>query len=285
MLNLLLALAGTYVLICIGARVLHRYFIYLPDRTRYAPQALGLVGVQEVTLTAPDGVKLIAWYAPAKADRVTFLYFTGNDGCAGTRVEKIKRIQASGYGILMVNYRRYGGSGGWPSEANNVADAVLAYDWLRKRGVRADEIIAYGESLGTGVATQLALQRALKALVLEAPFTSIVEVGRQVWGFLPLQQIMVDQYRTIDYIGQVRAPLYVVHGARDSLIPVHHARQVYAAANGPKTLVVLPGGDHNNLYEHGAFERVRDLLEDFALAHRPGKASRPVVEVPLVAAE
>ncbi len=73
MLNLLLALAGTYVLICIGARVLHRYFIYIPDRTRYAPQALGLAGVQEVTLTAPDGVKLIAWYAPAKADRATFL--------------------------------------------------------------------------------------------------------------------------------------------------------------------------------------------------------------------
>lgn len=274
MLNFLLALAGAYLLICIGARVLHRYFIYIPDRTRHAPEALGLLDVQEITLTAPDDVELIAWYAPADAGKPTFLYSIGNAGCIGTRVEKIKRIQASGYGVLMLNYRGYGGSDGRPSEKKNVADAVMAYDWLRKRGIPGNEIVAYGESLGTGVATQLALQRSLKALVLEAPFTSIVEVGRQAWGFLPLQQIMVDQYRTIDHIGQVRVPLYVVHGARDNLIPVQHARQICAAANGPKTLVILPRGDHNNLYEHGAFERVRKLIEDFAWTQQSGSAAR-----------
>lgn len=276
MLKFLLALAGAYLLICIGARVLHRYFIYIPDGTRHAPEALGLLDVQEVTLTAPGGVKLIAWYAAADAGKPTFLYFTGNAGCAGTRVDKIKRIQANGYGVFMLNYRGYGGSGGWPSETKNVADAVLAYDWLHKRGIPADDIIAYGESLGTGVANQMALQRSLKALVLESPFTSAVEIGRQAWWFLPLQLIIVDQYRTIDYIGQVRAPLYIVHGARDNVIPVQHAREVYAAANDPKKLVIVPRGEHNNLYEHGAFEKVRELLEDFIRAQQRGSAARPL---------
>ena len=100
---------------------------------------------------------------------------------------------------------------------------------------RPAHIVAYGELLGTGVATRLALHRQVRALVLEAPFTSVVDVGRQVWWFLPLRLVMTDQYRTLDRIGSVKVPLLIVHGARDSLIPVHHARQVYAAASEPKT--------------------------------------------------
>jgi uncharacterized protein len=220
MLNLLLSLAGAYALICIGARVLHRYFIYMPDRTRYAPKDTGLNGgVQEIAFKAADGVTLIAWYRPARESKPTLLYFTGNGGNAASRAKKIAGIGADGYGVFILNYRRYGGSGGWPSEVNNVADAVAAYERLRALGLDAQDIVAYGESLGTAVATRLSLQRPVKAVVLEAPFTSVVDVGKQVWWFLPLGLIMVDQYRSIDIVGQVRVPLLIVHGARDSMIP------------------------------------------------------------------
>jgi hypothetical protein len=162
----------------------------------------------------------------------------------------------------MLNYRRYGGSGGWPTERNNIADAVSAYQYLQDElGVAPRNIVAYGESLGTGVATRLALLRRVKALVLEAPFTSVVDVGRQVWWFLPLRLVMTDQYRTIDRIRSVKVPLLIVHGARDSMIPVNHARAVYAAANEPKTLAILRRGDHNDLFDHGGWAKVEAFLD------------------------
>jgi uncharacterized protein len=261
MLNLVLALIGIATLIVVVSRLLHRYFIYLPDRTRYIPEAMGLPEVQEITLEAQDGVRLIAWYSPARGIRPTLLYFTGVGGCVGTRAEKIRRLRSMGFGVFMLNYRRYGGSGGRPSEANNVSDAALAYDWLWKRGLKPSEIVAYGESIGSGVATQLARLRPVKALVMEATFTSIVDVGRQVWWCLPLQLIMVDQYRNLEHIKGVKVPLLIMHGARDRMIPVTQARHLYAEANEPKKLAILPRGDHSDLFDCGAVERVRDFLE------------------------
>ena len=262
MLNLLLSLLGTYALICIGAWVLHRYFLYMPDTKRYSPREVGLAEVEEITLTGKGGAKLIAWYLPARRGKPTLLYFTGNSGSAANRARKIEAIAASGYGVFMLNYRRYGGSSGWPTETNNIADAVTAHEYLQNEvGVAPRNVVAYGESLGTGVATRLALLRPVRALVLEAPFTSVVDVGRQVWWFLPLRLVMTDQYRIIDRIGSVKVPVLIVHGARDSMIPVHHARQVYAAANEPKTLAILRRGDHNDLFDHGAWTKVEAFLD------------------------
>ena len=260
MLNLVLALAGIFALIVIVGRLLHRYFIYLPDRTRIDPRQAGVAGVEEVMFKAADGTKLIAWYLPAKGDKPTLLYFTGNSGNAANRAGKIKTIAADGYGVFMLNYRRYGGSEGRPSEPRITADAVSAYDTLRGLGVAPHDIVAYGESLGTAVATRLSLQRHVEGLVLEAPFTSIVDVGKLMWKYFPLDLIMADQYRTIDRIGAVTAPLFIVHGGRDAIIPLDQARHVFHAASEPKTMTVVPQAGHNDLFERGAWDKVRGFL-------------------------
>jgi fermentation-respiration switch protein FrsA (DUF1100 family) len=270
MLNLLLSLVGIFALIGIVGRLLHRYFIYIPDRTRVAPRDAGLSGVEEIVFKAADGTKLIAWYLPAKAAKPTLLYFTGNSGNVADRAGKIRTIASSGYGVFMLNYRRYGGSEGRPSEARNASDAVSAYDCLRGQGVAPSDIVAYGESLGTAVATRLSLQREVEALILEAPFTSTVDVGKLMWKGFPLGIIMVDQYRTIDRIGQVKVPLFIVHGARDAIIPLDQARHVFHAANEPKSLVVVSQAGHNDLFERGAFEKVHGFLENL----RPAKVAK-----------
>src|SRR4029079_1744399 len=167
MLNLILALIGIAALICVVSRLLHRYFIYLPDRTRYIPEEMGLPEFQEITLEAQDGVRLIAWYSPARGIRPTLLYFTGVGGCVGTRAEKIRRLRFMGFRAVLLNHSRYGGSGGRPSEANNVSDAALAYDWLWKRGLKPSEIVAYGESIGSGVATQPSRLRPVQGTGIE----------------------------------------------------------------------------------------------------------------------
>jgi fermentation-respiration switch protein FrsA (DUF1100 family) len=261
MLNLLLSLAGIFALIGIVGRLLHRYFIYIPDRTRVAPKDAGLTGVEEIVFKAADGTKLIAWYLPAREPMPTLLYFTGNSGNVANRAGKIATIGSDGCGVFMLNYRRYGGSGGRPTEARNAADAISAYDCLRGLGVAPQDIVAYGESLGTAVATRLAPHRQVKALVLEAPFTSSVDVGQLLWPGLPLRLIMVDQYRTIDRIAEVKVPLFIIHGGRDNIIPLDQARRVYHRANEPKSFVVLPQAGHNDLFERGAWEKVHGFLD------------------------
>lgn len=261
MLNLLLSLAGIFALIVIVGRLLHRYFIYIPDPTRVAPEASGLSGVEEVVFKAADGTKLVAWHLPARGAKPTLLYFTGNSGNVANRAGKIRTIAADGYGVFMLNYRRYGGSEGRPSESRITADAVSAYDTLRGLGVAPHDIVAYGESLGTAVATRLSLQRHVEGLVLEAPFTSIVDVGKLMWKYFPLDLIMADQYRTIERIGAVTAPVFIVHGGRDAVIPLDQARHVFHMAAEPKTMVVVPQAGHNDLFERGAWEKVRFFLE------------------------
>lgn len=278
MLNLLLALVGIFALFCIVARLLHRYFVYVPDPTRLAPKEAGLAGVEEIVFKATDGTRLIAWYRAAQPGKPTLLYFGGNSGSVAHRSSKIKAIGADGHGVFMLNYRGYGGSGGRPTEKRITADAVSAYDYLRGLGVAPHDIVVYGESLGTAVATQLTLQREAKALVLEAPFTSVVDVGRLMWPLLPLQYIMADQYRTIDRIGQVNVPLFIIHGGRDNVIPLDQARRVLHAANEPKTLSLVPRAGHNDLFEQGAWVRVRDFIASLTPQPVEEETPEPVAE-------
>jgi len=188
MLNLSLALLVIFALFCIVARLLHRYFLYIPDPKRVDPHEAGLTGVEEIVFKSAEGKKLIAWYRPAAKGKRTLLYFPGNSGNVAARAGKIKAIVADGYGVFIVNYRGFGGSAGRPTEKRLVRDAVTAYDTLRGLGVPPRDIVLYGESLGTGVATQVCQQREAEGLVLESPFTSVVDRDSGRCGSSPLER-------------------------------------------------------------------------------------------------
>ena len=253
-------LIAAYLVICAAAYFGHRMFMYFPDPARIPPNAAGLDGVEEIEFAAADGTKLIAWYAPAADGKPTILYFHGNAANAANRAPKIDMMIESGFGVFYLNNRGYGGSGGSPSEANNVADAVAAYDHLRGLGVPTDKIAAFGESLGSGQAVQLAAERPVGAVVLEAALTSIVEVGRSIYFWLPLSLLITDQYNVERDIARVTAPLLILHGERDEVIPVAMGRRIYNAANEPKRVELFRDGRHNDLFDHGAWERMRDFL-------------------------
>jgi len=256
----LLWIIATYVTICIAAYFGNRWFMYFPDPARVAPVEAGLSGVEEVELKTQDGETLVVWYAKAKAGQPTFLYFHGNAGNAAGRAEKIATILEHGAGVFYLNNRGYGGSTGKPTESANVADAIAAYGHLRASGVEARSIVLYGESLGSGQATQLAGLRDVRAVVLESPLTSTVDVGKRTYFFLPLGLILSDQYRNIDHVAKMKAPLLVLHGEWDEVIPVAMGKRIYAAANEPKKLELFAAGHHSDLFDHGAWERVRSFL-------------------------
>jgi fermentation-respiration switch protein FrsA (DUF1100 family) len=251
---------AAYLAICAVVYFGNRIFIYFPDQARIPPVQVGLDGVKEIEIAAADGTKLVAWYAPSRDGKPTILYFQGNAANAANRAPKIAMMLESGFGVFYLNNRGYGGSGGSPTEARNIADAIAAYDELKRFGLQGDEIVAYGESLGSGQAVRLAAKRPSSGVVLEAPLTSTIDVARSIYFWLPLSLLITDQYNLELDIGAVTAPLLILHGEQDEVIPVEMGRRVFQAGNKPKRIETFPQGRHNDLFDHGAWQKMRDFL-------------------------
>lgn len=253
---------AAYAAICVAAYFGNRTLMYFPDPARVAPAEAGLHGVSEVEIGTGDGVKLVAWHAPAKDGKPTIVYFHGNGANAANRAFKIEAMRQDGFGVFYLNNRGYGGSGGKPTEDNNVADAIAAYDRVRRLGVPAGKIVAYGESLGSGQAVRLATERPLAAVVLEAPLTSTVDVGRATYFWLPLGLLITDKYHNEENVRSVKVPVLILHGEKDAVIPVEMGLRVHRAANEPKRIELFADGNHDDLFEHGAWDKARDFIDE-----------------------
>ena len=260
--KLLLGLAAAYVVVALAAYFFQRKLMYFPDKQRVAPAQVGLANVEERVLKTPDGARVIAWYGKAQPGQPTLLYFHGNGGSLSIRAERIRRFMSEGWGVYMMTYRGYGGSTGSPTETNNVADARLAHGALVLEGVQPSDLILYGESLGTGVATRIAVERPSAGLILETPYTSIGDIAALRYPYLPARRVLFDKYQTVKYIKNVKVPVLILHGERDGVVPVEMGREVARLANEPKQVVIFPKGHHNNLYVDGndAIDAVREWI-------------------------
>ena len=246
-----------------------RRLIYRPDATRIHPSAEGLTGVAEVVLEAADGAKLMAWHVEATDGRPTVLYLHGNGGGLYERSARLRILQSAGYGVLMLAYRGYSGSTGQPSEAANVADAKMAYDWLRGAQSAQESIVVFGESLGTGVAVQVAADKPVAGVILDSPFTSLVDVAAGHFPFVPIRWLLRDRYMSMDHIGRVRAPLLIVHGEQDRVVPFALGQRLFAAAHQPKRHVAFPGVGHLVPFDERGWPIIRAFLEERTSAHNP----------------
>ena len=236
-----------------------RSLMYFPDASRYAPAAAGLPQAEEVRLTSSDGERLIAWHVPPRGDRPVVLYFQGNAGALDLRARRFAWLIADGTGLLALCYRGYGGSSGSPSEQGLIRDANAAYDFADAR-YPARRLVLWGESLGTGVAVALAAERRVGGVMLDAPFTSAADVGAAAYPFAPVRWFMKDPFRSNLRIAKVAAPLLVLHGERDRVVPIRFGERLFALAHEPKRMVRFPDGEHADLDDHGAAKVVREFL-------------------------
>lgn len=249
-----------YAGVCAALFLMQRSMMYAPDPTRVAVPLTAGTAFKEVFFQTADGQTIVAWTVEPRPGKPVILYFHGNGGnFAYGRIEKLRALTADGSGLFAINYRGYGGSTGSPTEAGLHMDADAAYDAAAAR-YGADRLVGYGESLGTGVMTQLAARKPLKAVVLEAPFLSTVSVAKVLFGWLPVSLLMRDQFRSDLAIGKINAPLLVIHGDRDEVIPFAQGRALYAAAAEPKEFFAIEGGRHNDLINFGALERAREFF-------------------------
>ena len=222
--------------------------IYFPNMGREhaaTPAASGL-RYEDVSLATEDRETLHAWWVPAENARGTVLHFHGNAGNISHRIDYARMFRGLGYNTLLVDYRGYGKSTGTPSEEGTYRDAAAALRWLLEaRGVREADLVVFGESLGGAVACWLAARHTPRALVLASTFTSVPDLGAEVYGLLPVRLISRYRYDTRECLSRVRAPVLVLHSPRDEIIPFAHGQKLHAAAREPKEFVELDGG-HND---------------------------------------
>jgi uncharacterized protein len=237
-----------------------RSLMYFPERIRTTPVAAGFPQAQEITLDTADGEKVIAWHVPPRDDKPIVLYFHGNGGSLRLRADRFQKLAASGFGVLALSYRGYGGSSGRPSEAGLIEDARAAYAYTAER--YPGRIVLWGESLGTAVAIALAAEKPVSKLILDAPFTSAADIAAAIYWFLPVRYLMRDTFRSDLRIAQVKAPVLILHGDADVVVPIIYGERLLAIIAGKKQMVRFAGGEHVDLDRHGAIDAVLKFLAE-----------------------
>lgn len=255
--SLVIALVLGYLAICLLVSLREPHMIYLPSRGFIGTPADVGLKYEDVTLTTADGVRIHAWHIPG-ASATTVLFLHGNAGNISYRLEKIALLHQLGVGVFILDYRGYGRSEGRPNETGTYQDALAAWDYL---AARQRPVVLYGESLGCGVAVELATRKPVRGVILEAPFTSIADVGQRLFPYLPVRWLVRNRYENLRKMPLVTAPILILHSRDDEIFSFDHAERLYAAARAPKKLVALRGG-HNDAFMVSATE-YREALREF----------------------
>jgi uncharacterized protein len=254
-----LALTGYLVGLAVLFFVQRSFVFPIPQKLRTTPEAAGFPEAEEHFLTTADNEKVIVWHVPAKPGHAVILYFPGNGDFLAGSVGRFRAITSDGTGLVALSYRGYAGSTGRPSERGLLLDAAAAYAFTSAR-YSADRIVAWGFSLGSGVAVALAAGQPVGKLILEAPYTSVADVAALGFRIVPVRWLMRDQFRSDERIARVTAPLLIMHGARDSTIPIAFGERLFSLAHQPKQFVRFADGGHDNLANYGAIETARDFI-------------------------
>lgn len=262
--------AGLVMLAVYGAVVLLAFFLqrsllYFPPGPNPPPPP----GLEKVEVPAEDGLILTHWYRPPAPGAAVVVKFHGNASSIADSAALLLPLLKHGQGALLAEYRGYGGNPGRPTETGLIADGRALLRWLAEQGVGPGRIVLYGRSLGSGVAVRLAADTGVAGLVLESPFSSVVDVAGAHYPFLPVRWLIHDRWDSTAVIGRVRAPLLIVHGERDRVVPIRFGRKLFAAAREPKLFAAIPGAGHNDvLADPKAAAGVRAFLARFGRARQ-----------------
>lgn len=244
--------------------IFQRNLQYIPSG--YATKTLD--GFEEKKLTTADRIKILAWYkAPQDGEKI-ILYFHGNAGNISGRSARLEKFSQSGFGVLAISYRGYFGSQGKPSEKGLIRDGEAAFKFLLDQGYLPKDIILYGESLGSGVAVQLAARFDVAAVILESPFSSATSVAQGRYWFMPVGLLLKDKFNSIKFAPQISSPTLVLHGTADGVVPFNEGKKLFDLIGSPKRFIEVQGAGHLDFsadflaQEIGNFLRKKELAKN-----------------------
>lgn len=258
-----------------------RNLMYFPDTVHFTPASIQLDGFTELAYSTPDGKKIHGFFAPPRAPhRLTIVFFQGNGGNLGMRSDKIKLWREQGYGVVLATYRGYEGNTGKPTETGLYEDARTTLDVAKSRGVKFADMVLYGESLGTGIAVEMAAKMGSvnppAGVVLEVPYTTIPDVVTHHYPLVtPASWLLMDRYESVNKIKYVKAPVLILQAGKDMVVPPILAKQLFDAAEPPKTILTNINAGHLGIYT--STDIVKGL---FSFISNLEKSPPPVAAIP-----
>ena len=244
-------ICAIFLFIALLCYIFQRHIIYFPDRMKPRLQDYDATDMSDVLLHTKDNLVLTSWYKPALNNQPTLLFLHGNAGHIGHRMPLIRQFIDAGFGVFLLEYRGYGGNEGSPTEQGLYEDARTAMQYLYQNGIKSNQIALYGESLGTGVATKIAVENPICAVILQSPYTSLVSVAHYHYRWLILKPW--DRFNSLGRIKEINAPLLVLHGKHDEIVTYNEGVTLFNQANEPKKMLHYDHKNHNDLWNAPGF--------------------------------
>ena len=260
LLIILLTFAIIYILLTLLTYIFQRNLLYHPSENNYSDTQL-TVPIEKVIITTDDNIKLSSWYHKKNVKGYkTILFLHGNAGTLESRIYKINHFKDVNVNFLIIAWRGFSGNKGKPSEKGLYEDAKSAIKWLKNKGIKEENIIIYGESLGTGVATEITQNKNFAGVILETPFTSMVNVGKTKYPFFPVSFLLKDKYESDKKIKNIKSPILIMHGEVDRLVPFWMGKKMYELANEPKYSYFSKYDDHMMEYNEKLLNELKKFI-------------------------
>jgi len=235
--------------------------MYHPDENNYFGDKLE-VEIEKVNIKTSDDINLLGWFHIKNLENYkTVIYFHGNAGKLENRIYKLNHFEDLNVNFLIIAWRGFSGNEGKPSENNLYTDGISGIEWLKKKGVTEKDIIIYGESLGTGIATEIAQNKNFAGLILETPFTSMVEAAKNFYPYIPVGLLLKDKYKNQEKIKNINIPVLVMHGEADQIVPFWMGKKIFDLANNPKYSYFTEYDDHMMEYDSKLVSALNDFLK------------------------
>ena len=245
-----------YLLVTLGLYIFQRSLLYHPVENNYYGDKL-TVNIEKVKITTDDNIDLLAWYHKKDIKKYkTILYFHGNAGSLENRIHKINHFKDMNINFILLAWRGFSGNKGKPTEQGLYQDARSAVKWLINQGVTEENIIIYGESLGTGVATEIAQNKNFAGVILESPFTSMIDLGKKYYPIFPVKLLLKDKYESEKKIKNLKSPILVMHGKKDKIVPFYMGEKIFDMANNPKFNYFTEMDDHMMNYDENLINEI-----------------------------
>ena len=245
-----------YLLVTLGLYIFQRNLLYHPVENNYYGDKLS-VNIEKVNITTDDNIDLLAWYHNKDIKKYkTILFFHGNAGSLENRIHKINHFKDMNINFILLAWRGFSGNKGKPTEQGLYQDARSAVKWLINQGVTEENIIIYGESLGTGVATEIAQNKNFAGVILESPFTSMIDLGKKYYPIFPVKLLLKDKYESEKKIKNLKSPLLVMHGKKDKIVPFYMGEKIFDMANNPKFKYFTEMDDHMMNYDENLINEI-----------------------------
>tara|TARA_B100001121_G_C18612695_1_gene585234 strand:+ start:368 stop:1186 length:819 start_codon:yes stop_codon:yes gene_type:complete len=250
-----------YILILTFLYFYQRNLLYHPNENNYSGDHIS-VNIQKVKVKTNDGIELLGWYHEKDLKRFkTILFFHGNAGTLENRIHKLNHFQEMDVNFLIIAWRGFSGNKGSPTEKGLYEDGKSAINWLIDKGIKEKNIVVYGESLGTGVATHLSQNKNFAGVILETPFTSMIDAAKNFYPYIPVSFLLKDKFNNKNKIRNINVPVLIMHGEIDQIVPYSMGKKIYEIANEPKFSYFTKHDNHMMVYDENLVKALKSFLK------------------------